>query len=213
MPAAVLPTAAVIEQVVAVRAPAETVADDDPRSAEERAAVIDSIFAEMLEDPEAAFRPVPVLYQEFLTHCRLKRLRGEETDMAAFRRRLSLARAGVSAETEDPEWRGVVERSAELPEEMQGVFMLLARAARDNAECPPDEALATAYGSHSRSRGRFLLSFMTERGLIEVEQDFRGNRMVAITGTDWRTRLPEVRLDDLDEARARRAARRARQTG
>ncbi|HEY9057638.1 MAG TPA: ATP-binding protein, partial [Aurantimonas sp.] len=151
-------TRELLERVAAAPSLCEPV-DDDPRTAEERAAAVDAIFAEMLEDPDAAFRPVPVLYQDFLTHCRLKRLRGAETDMAAFRRRLSLARAGVSVETEDEAWQAVVARASDLPEEMQGVYMMLARAARDGAECPSDEALARAYGSHSPSRGRFLLSF------------------------------------------------------
>ncbi|MER0238805.1 ATP-binding protein [Fulvimarina sp. MAC8] len=184
--------------------------DDDPRTPEERAEAVDTIFAEMLDDPDAAFRPVPILYQEFLTHCRLKRLRGAETDMGAFRRRLSLARAGIAGDETDGEWADVVAVSSELPEEMQGVFMMLARAARDEAECPSDAMLAKAYGSHSPSRGRFLLSFMEERGLITVEKDFRGNRIVAISATGWRTKLPEVTLDSIDEARARRAARMAR---
>jgi hypothetical protein len=203
-----------MERVAAAPALAAAVeaVDDDPRPAEERAAAVDQIFAEMLEDPDAAFRPVPVLYQEFLTHCRLKRLRGVETDMAAFRRRLSLARAGVSAETEDEAWQEVIERAGDLPEEMQGVYMMLARAARDGSQCPSDAALAQAYGSHSPSRGRFLLGFMAERGLITTEADFRGNRVVSIAGTDWRTCLPQVRLDALDEARARRAERLARGT-
>ena len=181
--------------------------DDDPRTVEERAAAVGQIFAEMLDDPDAAFRPVPVLYQDFLIHCRLKRLRGAETDMTAFRRRLSLARAGVSSETDDEDWQAVVERAGELPEEMQGVYMMLARAARDGVEAPSDEALARAYGSHSPSRGRFLLSYMGERGLIETDADFRGNRVVRVIGTDWRTRLPAVKRDPHDEARARRAAR------
>jgi len=54
---------------------------------------------------------------------------------------------------------------------------------------------------------------MAERGLITADRDFRGNRVVTITGTDWRTKLPEVRLDSMDEARARRAARLARSGG
>ena len=202
-------TRELLERVAANASVAERqeIEDEDPRSAAERAAAGDQIFAQMLEDPDAAFRPVPVLYQEFLTHCRLKRLRGAETDMTAFRRRLSLARAGVSSETEDEDWQAVVHRAGDLPEEMQGVYMMLARAARDGVECPSDAALARAYGSHSPSRGRFLLSFMTERGLITADADFRGNRVVTIAGTDWRTRLPTVRLDPVDEARARRAAR------
>ena len=48
---------------------------------------------------------------------------------------------------------------------------------------------------------------MSERGLIEADADFRGNRVVRVSGTDWRTRLPAVKLDPQDEARARRAAR------
>ncbi|MBO0663676.1 ATP-binding protein [Jiella sp. MQZ9-1] len=209
----VVPTRAILERVSQSPSISEPVEEDDPRSTEERSAAVDAIFAEMLEDPEAAFRPVPVLYQEFLTHCRLKRISGAATDMTVFRRRLSLARAGIGEETDDPEWQAVIERASELPEEMQGVFMMLARAARDEAECPSDDALARAYGSHSPSRGRFLLSFMDERGLIKADRDFRGNRVVTIAGTDWRTKLPEVKLDSIDEARARRAARLARQSG
>ncbi|MCQ0986525.1 ATP-binding protein [Jiella marina] len=209
-PAAGVPTRALLERVEKAPSISEPVVDDDPRSGEERAAAVDAIFAEMLEDPEAAFRPVPVLYQEFLTHCRLKRISGAATDMTAFRRRLSLARAGIGEAADDPEWQDVIARAGELPEEMQGVFMMLARAAKDEAACPSDEALARAYGSHSPSRGRFLLSFMAERGFITADQDFRGNRVVTVTGTDWRTKLPEVKLDALDEARARRAARMSR---
>ena len=202
-------TRELMERVASTGSPAEREAlqDDDPRTAEERAAAVDQIFAEMLEDPDAAFRPVPVLYQDFLTHCRLKRLRGAETDMNAFRRRLSLARAGVSSQADDADWQAVVDRAGDLPEEMQGVYMMLARAARDGVEAPGDEALARAYGSHSPSRGRFLLGYMSERGLIEADADFRGNRVVRVSGTDWRTRLPAVKLDPQDEARARRAAR------
>lgn len=162
-----------------------------PLSDEERAertAAIEAIFAELTADPDAAFRPVPLLYQDFLVHCRLKRIAGgEETDMVAFRRRLALSRAGIADGEDDAEWALVLERSAELPEDMQGVYLMLARAARDGAPCPEDAALARAYGSHSPSRGRFLLTYMAERGFIAAETDFRGNRVVTIAGSGWRT--------------------------
>jgi uncharacterized protein len=162
----------------------------------------------MLADPGVAFRPVPVLYQDFLTHCRLKRLRGAETDMAAFRRRLSLARAGVSEADADERWQAVLAASEALPEDMQGVFLMLARAARDGADCPSDAELAKAYGSHSPSRGRFLLGYMAERHLLAAEADFRGNRVVTILATGWRT-IQRAKPLKLDEARQRRAARMA----
>ena len=62
------------------------------------------------------------------------------------------------------------------------------RAAREGEACPSDEALARAYGSHSPSRGRWLLSYMAERGVVVSETDFRGNRTVVVVATDWRTR-------------------------
>ncbi|WP_185985505.1 ATP-binding protein [Aureimonas mangrovi] len=163
---------------------------EEPPSEEElaeRARVIEAIFADLLSDPQAAFRPVPVLYQDFLVHCRLKRVGGAATDMTAFRRRLAIARAGVGEGEADEEWTRVIERSDALPEDMQGVYLMLARAARDGQPCPDDATLAKAYGSHSPSRGRFLLTYMAERGFIAAETDFRGNRVVTIAGSGWRT--------------------------
>lgn len=170
--------------------PAAPVRAPEPLTEEEiaaREAAIEEIFVELIADPDAAFRPVPLLYQDFLVHCRLKRVDAGETDMAAFRRRLALARAGIGQGEEDADWALVVERSAELPEDMQGVYLLVARAARDGQPCPDDAALARAYGSHSPSRGRFLLTYMAERGFIAAETDFRGNRVVTIAGSGWRT--------------------------
>ncbi|MEF2073068.1 ATP-binding protein [Consotaella aegiceratis] len=207
-----MPTRDILDQIgtppQAVAAASED--EEDDRSPEERQALVEAIFHEMLADPDAAFRPVPVLYQDFLTHCRLKRLKGGATDMANFRRRLSLARAGVSEEIDDPEWQTVLAASECLPEEMQGIYLMLARAARDGAPCPTDGALAQAYGSHSPSRGRFLLSFMAEHGLITAETDFRGNRVVIIGATGWRCAQVRQQPVELDEARRRRQERLAR---
>ena len=206
-----LSTRELLERVDAGAPAASSAPGEDARQEADRRALVEDIFAEMLADPASAFRPVPILYQDFLTHCRLKRIGGAETDMPAFRRRLSLARAGVSETSDDAEWQAVIARSEGLPEEMQGVYLMLARAARDGAECPDDEALARAYGSHSPSRGRFLLGFMAERGFITAETDFRGHRVVTIAGTGWRASQKRAGAPKtpsaLDEARLRRAAR------
>ena len=161
--------------------------EPDLRSDEEKLAEVDAIFAEILADPEAAFRPVPLIYQEFAYHCRVKRLDEFGNDMAAFRRRLALARAGLESGIDDEDWARVLEVSATLPEEMQGAYLLIARAARDGGPCPEDGALARVYGSHSPSRGRWLLTFMAERGYIVCDTDFRGYRTVRIAGVGWRT--------------------------
>ncbi|WP_182086742.1 ATP-binding protein [Aureimonas sp. ME7] len=184
-------TRELLERVSAPRFAAMPAAEDeleeDEEAEAERQVRLDEIFDELMADPEAAFRPVQVLYQDFLTHCRLKRLSPGALDMAGFRRKLALARAGVGSSGEDEAWAEVVSRSEELPEDMQGVYLLLAKAARDADPCPSDEVLAKAYGSHSPSRGRFLLTYMAERGYIAAETDFRGNRVVTIAGNNWRT--------------------------
>lgn len=160
--------------------------EPDPRSPEERAAELEAIYAEVLADPETPFRPLPLVYQDFLLHCRVHRLADHGQDLSAFRRRLNLARAGI-ADAADPDWAPVIEIAEALPEEMQSVFLIVARAARERAPCPSDEDLARAYGSHSPSRGRWLLTFMGERGVIRSEVDFRGYRSVIVAGVGWRT--------------------------
>ena len=80
-----------------------------------------------------------------------------------------------------------VEQATALPEEMQGVFLLIARAAMEGAPAPTDEELARAYGSRSPSRGRWLLTYMEERGHITCEADFRGRRVVRFPALGWKT--------------------------
>ena len=59
-----------------------------------------------------------------------------------------------------------------LPDDMQGVFLLVAQAAITSAPCPSDAELARAYGSHSPSRARRLLAYFEERGLLVAAHRF-----------------------------------------
>lgn len=205
-------TAELLAQVASVRPSEEAAAEAaavPSASAEEIEAALEEIFAEILSDPEAAFRPVPVVYQDFAFHCRLRRLGELGQDMSMFRRRLALARAGISRTDGDEAWTRVLAAAEDLPEEMQGVFLMVARAAREGETCPSDEALARAYGSHSPSRGRWLLTYMAERGLIVCETDFRGNRTVIVDGVGWRTQ-PSGGAANARAGERRGAARAAR---
>ena len=203
-------TAELLARVAAVRPAAEPEAEiGDRPPPEEIEAALDEIVAEILSDPEAAFRPLPVLFHDFQFHCRLRRLGEVGQDMSLFRRRLALARAGIGTEGGDDEWGRVIALAESLPEEMQGVFLMVARAARDEVPCPSDAVLAQAYGSHSPSRGRWLLSYMAERGLIVCETDFRGNRIVAVAGVGWRTK-PAGGQPSLRSGRTRSAVATAR---
>ena len=85
---------------------------------------------EMLNDPDASFRTDAVLYQDFLVRCRIRRVPGEPLSLPAFRRNLAVARAGIDGETAQGEpWQQALELSKSLPDDVQGVFFIVAQAA------------------------------------------------------------------------------------
>ena len=146
----------------------------------ERDAQIDAIMAELLGDPDASFRTVAVLYQDFLVRCRIRRVPGEPPALPAFKRKLAVARVAPDTATAKSDgWQQALTMSETLTEDVQGVFLVLAQAALTNAPCPSDATLARLYGTHSASRARRLLTWFEERGLLVVRLDFRNNRVVA----------------------------------
>jgi hypothetical protein len=123
-------------------------------------------------------------------------------DMTAFRKRLAMARAGIG---NDPDWDAALEIGAVLPDEMLAPFLLIARAAREGAECPPDAALAEAYGTNSLGRARRLLGYMEEQGIIVSRIDLGGRRSISLPHLGWTT-APAF-ADPEQPPRAARAAR------
>ncbi|WP_052121662.1 hypothetical protein [Inquilinus limosus] len=99
--------------------------------------------------------------------------------MAGFRARLAVARAGVDTDTaESPAWQHATGLSRELPEDMQGIFLLLVKAAMAGAPCPSDATIARAYGTQSVGRTRRLLSYMEQRGFIVCRAAGRGGHRI-----------------------------------
>jgi hypothetical protein len=146
----------------------------------ERDGQIDAIMAELLGDPDASFRTVAVLYQDFLVRCRIRRVPGEPPALPAFKRKLAVARVAPDREVAQSDgWRQALALSETLTDDVQGVFLVLAQAALTAAPCPSDATLARLYGTHSASRARRLLTWFEERGLLVVRLDFRHNRVVA----------------------------------
>ncbi len=168
---------------VAVQAAAESA--PTPEQEAELAAILRALLAE----PEAAFRQPAVLHQDFLVRCKIARVGARLPDVPAFRRMLALARAGVDeAELrEDPDWPAVAAQAALLPEDTQGVYLLIARAALRGEPCPGDAALARAYGSRSEGRARRLLDWLEGQGAIVVRALPGGRRSAALTGSGRET--------------------------
>jgi hypothetical protein len=188
------PAPDLLQQLMAARpAAAEILAEAEeapPSEAElaERRARLDAILAAILADPEAGFRAVGVLYQDFLVRCRIEGLGAGVPDLGLFRHMLTRARAGISSEmSEDPLWQDVIGRAETLPEDMQGIYLMLARAAREAAPCPGDAAIARAYGTRSPGRARRVLSFIEEQGLIVCQRDGSGRRIVTLVELAWAT--------------------------
>ena len=101
---------------------------------------------------------------------------------------LTRARAGLGSNiAEDEAWRDVSVRASLLPEDMQGVFMMIARAAKEGRPCPGDAAIARAYGTHSLRRARRLLDYIEEQGLIVCQVDGTGKRTITLVELAWAT--------------------------
>jgi hypothetical protein len=169
----------------------------DPAELAERRVRLDRILGAILADPEAGFRAIGVLYQDFLVRCRIEGLGSGAPDLAAFRRMLTRARAGISAEmAEDDVWQDVSARGAILPEDMQGIYLMIARAAREGVPCPGDPAIARAYGTRSLGRARRVLSYMEEQALIVCQLDGAGRRIVTLVELAWATAPGDPNADD-----------------
>ena len=128
------------------------------------------------------------LYQDFLVRCRIRRVSGEPLNLPAFRRRLAVARAGVDTATaEGSEWDRAVAFAADLAEDIQGIFLLIARAALEGSACPPDGEIARACGSRSPGRARRLIAYMESRNIVVTRNDPRGLRIIALPDLGWET--------------------------
>ncbi len=197
------PTADILAQLNAARQEAaEQAAPTAPSlfpeiDVAERNAAIEDIMRELLEDPEAAFRSVAVLYQDFLVRCRIRRVQGEPLALPEFRRKLAVVKAGVSKDAASgDQWQLALSMSERLAEDVQGVFLIVARAAIENAPCPSDATLAKAYGSYSTRRARRLLTYFEEQGLIVVQNTFGGQRVVIFPDLGCRTAAGDPNAPD-----------------
>ncbi len=177
-----VPADDVLVQLARYRPPARDADEDAPAlGPAEREAAMAAILAEILTDRDAATSTVATLYQDFTVRCRIRRVGGEPPALPEFRRRLAVARAGVGEEVEaSPEWAQAEAIAADLPDDLHGLFLIVARAALDGAAPPSDAALARAYGTSSTGRARRMIAYLEERGAIVVRRDLRGAPIIAI---------------------------------
>lgn len=166
----------------------EDFADVEPLDPAEREAAMAEILASVLADSDAAACTPATLYQDFTVRCRIRRIGGEAMSLSEFKRRLAVARAGVGGTVaEGPEWERAKEIAATLPDDLAGLFLLIARTAIEGAPCPSDASLAQAYGTSSAGRARRMLAYLEERGAIVMRRDLRGAPIIAVPDLDAET--------------------------
>jgi len=172
------------EVIRSLDAPRPALPAEPSLSEEERETVIAAVLTDIVAEPGSAYQPGAALYQDFLLRCRMRGLSAAALDLAGFRRRLAMARAGIEPSTD---WEEALAIGAALPDEMLGPFLLLARAARDGGECPADAAMAEAYGTSSTGRARRLISYMEEQGVVVSRVDLSGKRSISLPHLGWTT--------------------------
>lgn len=167
--------------------PVPEMLDLEPVDAE---AVMAEALRGVADDPDGAMRPAPALFQDFQVRCRMAGLRRVPLSPSAFARRLAAARAGIHAIDQEP-WAQAMAVGGQVPDEMLGAFLLIARAAHDGDPCPSDEAVARIYGTSSLGRARRVLSYMEDRDIIVTRTDLGGRRSVTIPQLGWTTAATE----------------------
>ena len=172
----------VLVQLAAYRPPVREPVPDAPVLApEEREAALADVMAEILQDADAGTSTPSTLYQDFTVRCRIRRLDGPPPSLSEFRRRLAVARSGATRDVaETPEWDRAKALATALPDDLAGLFLLVARAAIEGAACPSDAELAAAYGTSSAGRARRMLAYLEERGAIVTRRDLRGAPILAV---------------------------------
>ncbi len=183
-PPSPLPSEQLLQSMAAAMPPrAEPV---PAKTDEEAASIIADVLRAIVQDPDSGARSGSVLFQDFTVRCRMAGLVRPPIDLATFTRRLSMARAGIF-DAADDSWAQALEAARSLPDDMLGPFLLVARAAREGAPCPSDEAIAASYGTASLGRARRLLQYIESRELIVSRIDLSGKRSIAIPGLGWCT--------------------------
>lgn len=156
---------------------------------------LERITAEVLRaivaDPDAAHRTAAILFQDYQVRCRMAGVKRSPLDPSGFARRLAAARAGIFDRL-DEEWQQALETASELPDDMLGAFLLVARAAREGAPCPSDEEVARTYGTSSLGRARRVMSYIEDRNIFVTRVDLAGKRSITIPGLGWTTASAET---------------------
>ena len=168
-----------MEQIATVSVTGAPEDEEEQQPPVDRGPIIAEILAQMAAEDGCTYQSPAALFQDFSVRCRVHRLTAPDMDVVQFRRRFAMAVAGMN-DPPDESWAPILRLARSVPEDLLAPFLVLARAAQDNAPCPDDDRLAQVYGTSSPGRIRRLLDHFEKSGLIVVRTDFSGRRSIVI---------------------------------
>ncbi len=178
----------ILEEIVRNRPEAASTDDTPALEPAERERALRAIAGDIMADPEAAFRPEPVLYGDFQVRCRIGKLGGGPVPLAEFKLHLAAARAGLDPGTTDGgDWDRALEVARIIPDDLQAAYLILAAAALRGAPCPSDAEVARRCGMHSPGRARTRIGHLDRSDLIVTRSDMSGHRVVVLPDLGWET--------------------------
>ena len=153
---------------------------------DEREALMRRAAHAMMQEPEAAFRPEPVLHADFQLRCRLLKPGIGAVSMAEFKLHLAAGRAGLDPDRIDlAEWSRALAVARTIPDDLQAVYLILAAAALEGVPCPADAEVARRCGMHSAGRARSRIGHLDKGDRVVLRTDMSGRRVVLLPDLGW----------------------------
>ena len=178
----------ILEEIVRNRPDVAAVEDGPAMPPEERDRALRAIASEIMADPDAAFRPEPVLHGDFQVRCRIGRIGGGAVPLTEIKFHITAARAGLDAAlTDGAEWERALALARTIPEDLQAVYLIIAAAALRHAPCPSDAEVARRCGMHSAGRARSRIKHLDKGDLVVTRSDMSGNRVAVLPDLGWET--------------------------
>ncbi len=155
---------------------------------DEREALMRRAAHAMMQEPEAAFRPEPILHADFQLRCRLTKAGIGAVSMTEFKSYLAAARAGLDPDRVDlGKWSRALAVARTIPDDLQAVYLILAGAALEGAPCPADAEVARRCGMHSAGRARSRIGHLDKGDLVVLRTDMSGRRVAVLPDLGWQT--------------------------
>ncbi|QNT79546.1 ATP-binding protein [Entomobacter blattae] len=152
---------------------------------------LEIVYAVLAERVGRDSLPLAEIYQAFSQKWRVAGLGKQGLSIAELRGLVVLANTKTdSAFLQDSDWLTAQSMAKELPDDIQGVFLLIACTAIRKQPAPTEKQVAYIYGTASLARARRQIEYLEEKNFIVICYEEQGRKeKIAIPGTNWETAL------------------------